>query len=112
MIAGDTDSLFLNGNDCDGNRLFQFIAECKAKIGVHVEHSQTFVKAAIIKKKHYFGVTTHDEIKVVEVLVYYHLFWYTIETICDKKPFRPENHYQSCHIFQWIQARKIENILI
>jgi DNA polymerase, archaea type len=65
VIAGDTDSLFLDGNDCDSNRLYQFIAECKAKIGVDVEHSQTFVKAAIIKKKHYFGVTTHGEIKVV-----------------------------------------------
>jgi DNA polymerase I len=65
VVAGDTDSLFLDGNDSDGNQLYHFIAECKAKIGVDVVHSQTFVKAAIIKKKHYFGITTKDEIKVV-----------------------------------------------
>jgi hypothetical protein len=29
--------------------------------------TQTFVKAAIIKKKYYFGVTTNGEIKAVEM---------------------------------------------
>jgi DNA polymerase elongation subunit (family B) len=64
-VAGDTDSLFLDGGDSDGSRIHHFIAKCKEKIGVDVEHSQTFVKAAIIKKKHYFGVTTNGEIKAV-----------------------------------------------
>jgi len=65
VVAGDTDSLFLDGNDSDASRIPRFITECKEKMGVDVEHSQTFVKAAIIKKKHYFGVTTCREIKVV-----------------------------------------------
>ena len=65
VVAGDTDSLFLNGDDSDGSRIHHFIAECKKRIGVDVEHSQTFVKSVIIKKKHYFGVTSSGEIKVV-----------------------------------------------
>jgi DNA polymerase elongation subunit (family B) len=32
---------------------------------VNVEHSQTFVKAVIIKKKRYFGTTTNGDIKAV-----------------------------------------------
>jgi DNA polymerase I len=65
VVAGDTDSLFLDGGDNNDNAIEQFIAECKERMGVDVEHSQTFVKAAIIKKKHYFGVTTSGEIKAV-----------------------------------------------
>lgn len=38
------------GNDRDG-MMQQFVSECKKRIGVDVEHSLTFVKAAIIKKK-------------------------------------------------------------
>jgi DNA polymerase, archaea type len=67
VVAGDTDSLFLHGGSSDNNEeaIQQFIAECKERIGVDIEHSQTFAKAVIIKKKHYFGVTTNGEIKVV-----------------------------------------------
>jgi DNA adenine methylase Dam len=65
VVAGDTDSLFLHGGRDDDKTIQQFISECKERIGVDVEHSQTFVKAAIIKKKHYFGVTANGEIKVV-----------------------------------------------
>src|SRR5215216_4913754 len=67
VVAGDTDSLFLDGasNNENNNNIPRFIAECKDRIGVDVEHSQTFVKAVIIKKKHYFGVTASGEIKVV-----------------------------------------------
>ena len=65
VVAGDTDSLFLDDNNDDGNRIHHFIAECKKEMGIDVEHSQTFAKVAIIKKKHYFGVTTNGEIKVV-----------------------------------------------
>jgi DNA polymerase I len=66
VVAGDTDSLFLDStsND-DGSDIPRFIAECKKKIGVDIEHGQTFAKAVIIKKKHYFGVSTNGEIKVV-----------------------------------------------
>jgi DNA polymerase elongation subunit (family B) len=65
VVAGDTDSLFLHGCSDNEEAIQQFIAECKERIGVDVEHSQTFVKAVIIKKKHYFGVTTSGEIKAV-----------------------------------------------
>jgi len=66
VVAGDTDSLFLHrGSDNDEEAIQQFIAEGKERIGVDIEHSQTFVKAVIIKKKHYFGVTTSGEIKAV-----------------------------------------------
>lgn len=66
VVAGDTDSLFLHGNDNDSSRIIHhFLAECKERIGVDVELSLTFVKAVIIKKKHYFGITDSDEIKVV-----------------------------------------------
>ena len=66
VVLGDTASLFLDSKDRDDSRLIHhLIAECKEKIGRDVEHSPTFVKAAIIKKKHYFGVTTNGEVKAV-----------------------------------------------
>jgi DNA polymerase elongation subunit (family B) len=65
VLTGDTDSLFLDGYNSGNDRIQQFIAECKDRIVVNVEHSTTFVKAVIIKKKHYFGVTASGEIKVV-----------------------------------------------
>lgn len=65
VVAGDTDSLFLDEANNDDVAIEYFLAECKKRIGVEVEHSQTFVKVAIIKKKHYFGVTDRGEIKVV-----------------------------------------------
>jgi DNA polymerase elongation subunit (family B) len=54
-----------DGSDDSNRTIQQFISECKKRIGVDVEHSQTFAKAAIMKKKHYFGVTNGAEIKVV-----------------------------------------------
>jgi DNA polymerase, archaea type len=66
VVAGDTDSLFLDnaGNDEESD-IPRFIAECKERIGVDVEHETTFARAVLIKKKHYFGVTTSGEVKVV-----------------------------------------------
>jgi DNA polymerase, archaea type len=63
VVGGDTDSLFLNGGS--DSAIQQLIRECKDKIGVDVEHGATFARAVLIKKKHYFGVTTSGEIKVV-----------------------------------------------
>jgi DNA polymerase, archaea type len=63
VVAGDTDSLFLNGGS--DIALQELIKQCKEKMGVDVEHGQTFVKAVIIKKKHYFGVTSDGKIKAV-----------------------------------------------
>ncbi len=60
VVAGDTDSLFLHG-DAD---ISKFIAQCKEKLHVDVEHDKTFTKAVIIKKKHYFGITDAGEIIV------------------------------------------------
>ncbi len=65
VLAGDTDSLFLVNNTSVENAIQSFIAECNEKIGVDVEHGQTFAKAVIIKKKHYFAVTTSGKIKAV-----------------------------------------------
>jgi len=58
VVAGDTDSLFLHGNE----DISKFIAECKEKLDVDVEHDKTFKRVVIIKKKHYFGVTGEGEI--------------------------------------------------
>jgi DNA polymerase, archaea type len=63
VVAGDTDSLFLNGGS--NSALLELIRQCKEKMGVDVEHGQTFAKAVIIKKKHYFGVTSDGKIKAV-----------------------------------------------
>jgi DNA polymerase elongation subunit (family B) len=63
IVAGDTDSLFLDGSINNDKAIEHFIAECEEKIGIDVAHSQTFAKVAIVKKKHYFGVTTSGEIK-------------------------------------------------
>lgn len=65
VVAGDTDSLFLDGSHSSPDMIQKFIGQCKERIGVDIEHSLTFVKAAIIKKKRYFGVTTNGEIKAV-----------------------------------------------
>lgn len=67
VLLSDTDSLFLYGKDDsdDSKMIRHLIAECKEKIGIDVEHSHTFVKAAIIKKKHCFGVTARGENIVV-----------------------------------------------
>ncbi len=48
-VTGDTDSLLLH----DGNNdkiIHEFIAECKKKIGVDIEHSQMFTKAVLSKE--------------------------------------------------------------
>jgi DNA polymerase elongation subunit (family B) len=63
IVAGDTDSLFLTGGNEDA--LNDLIILCKEKIGVDVEHGETFAKALIIKKKHYIGVTTDGKVKAV-----------------------------------------------
>jgi DNA adenine methylase Dam len=54
-IAGDTDSLFLEGGS-DDSAVSSMIAECKEKLGVNVESKETYEKFVNIKKKHYFGV--------------------------------------------------------
>jgi DNA polymerase I len=63
VVAGDTDSLFLVGGNKDS--VMNLIWLCKEKIGVDVEHGETFTKAVIIKKKHYFGVTADSKVKAV-----------------------------------------------
>lgn len=63
IVGGDTDSLFLNGGSDTG--IQGLIRDCKEKIRVDVEHGTTFARAVLIKKKHYFGVTTGGAVKVV-----------------------------------------------
>jgi hypothetical protein len=38
VVAGDADSLFLDGNDTNESRIRHLIVECKKRIGVDVEH--------------------------------------------------------------------------
>jgi DNA polymerase I len=54
VVAGDTDSLFLDGGTDSG--VSALIAECKDKLGVTVELKEVYSKFVNIKKKHYFGV--------------------------------------------------------
>jgi DNA polymerase, archaea type len=70
IVTGDTDSLFLlqQNNDKDDNEesLRKFVSECNQRLDIEVEHQTTFSKfLSTGKKKHYFGVTTDGEIKVV-----------------------------------------------
>jgi hypothetical protein len=79
VVAGVTDSLFLHDNS-DANCLLMhkqgttteycralYRKKCSERIGASVDHYSTFMKAAIIKKKDYFGVTTSGEIKLVRM---------------------------------------------
>ena len=43
------------GNDRDGLMQAVYLSECKKRIDVDIEHSLTFVKAAIIKKKNFIS---------------------------------------------------------
>jgi DNA polymerase I len=54
VVAGDTDSLFLDGGTDSG--VSTLIAECKDRLGVTVELKEVYSKFVNIKKKHYFGV--------------------------------------------------------
>jgi DNA polymerase elongation subunit (family B) len=65
VVAADTESLFLHcGSDSDRTPQ-ELISEYEENIGLGVERFLAFVQAAIIKKKHYSGVITNGEIKVV-----------------------------------------------
>jgi hypothetical protein len=62
-VTGDTDSLLLHDGN-DDKIIHEFTAECKKKIGVDIEHSQMFIKAALSKET-LLGVTASGEIIVV-----------------------------------------------
>jgi DNA polymerase I len=65
VVAGDTDSLFLDSASAGDDAIAILIARCREEIGIDVEHGLTFARAVIIKKKHYFGVTPDGAIKAV-----------------------------------------------
>lgn len=59
LLYGDTDSLFVNGviNKEDTSK---FIATCKTKLNVEVNHEVTFKKLILVSKKHYVGFPSDD----------------------------------------------------
>jgi DNA polymerase I len=57
IIYGDTDSIFASGVNRDQHSPVDvFITTCKQKLGVDVDHQNTFVRSIIIGKKHYIGI--------------------------------------------------------
>src|SRR5919197_811486 len=57
IIYGDTDSIFVSGiNGEQHGPVDAFIATCKQKLGVNVDHQNTFIRSIIVSKKHYIGI--------------------------------------------------------
>lgn len=54
-IHNSVDIVYGGGNGRDGIMQAVYLSECKRRIGVDIEHSLTFVKAAIIKKKNFIS---------------------------------------------------------
>jgi DNA polymerase elongation subunit (family B) len=88
IIYGDTDSIFVSGVDGEEhNNADGFIVTCKQKLGVDVDHQNTFVKSIIVGKKHYISyllfVVSNISISIICQLVLLNSIGYDI---------RP-NHY-------------------
>jgi hypothetical protein len=58
IIYGDTDSIFVSGINGEHRHelVDSFIAACSQKLGVEVDHQNTFVRSIVISKKHYVGI--------------------------------------------------------
>jgi hypothetical protein len=54
-IHNSVDIVYGGGNGRDGIMRAVCLSECKKRIDVDIEHSLTFVKAAIIKKKNFIS---------------------------------------------------------
>ena len=54
VIYGDTDSLFVN--NVKSQRAGRFIDICKSELSINVGHERTFIKLALVGKKHYIGI--------------------------------------------------------
>ena len=59
IVYGDTDSIFVSGinNGKQEHHLADdFTSNCKQKLGVDVDHQNTFVRSILLSKKHYIGI--------------------------------------------------------
>src|SRR5690348_1054181 len=63
IIYGDTDSIFASGVNRDQHSpVDAFITTCEQKLGVDVDHQNTFVRSIIIGKKHYIGIQADGKV--------------------------------------------------
>jgi DNA polymerase elongation subunit (family B) len=66
IVYGDTDSIFgsgINQEHCHA-LVDSFIATCKQRLGVEVDHQNTFVRSILISKKHYIGIQPDSKIVI------------------------------------------------
>jgi DNA polymerase, archaea type len=64
IIYGDTDSIFVSGEDQNQRSVDSFIASCKQNLKVDVDHQNIFVKSILTGKKHYIGVQPDGKVIV------------------------------------------------
>jgi DNA polymerase elongation subunit (family B) len=64
IIYGDTDSIFVSGVSGEPIPVGAFIASCKQKLKVDVEHQNKFVRSILIGKKHYIGIQPDGKVIV------------------------------------------------
>jgi DNA polymerase, archaea type len=67
IIYGDTDSIFVSGISNGREQSYHltvdaFTAACKQKLGVDVDHQNTFVRSIIFSKKHYIGIQADGKV--------------------------------------------------
>ena len=64
IIYGDTDSIFVSGLNVEQqhNLVDAFITTCKQKLGVDVDHQNTFVRSIIVGKKYYVGIQADGKV--------------------------------------------------
>jgi DNA polymerase elongation subunit (family B) len=67
IVYGDTDSIFVSGvkvQEQQKDSTESFIEDCKQKLGVAVDHQNTFVRSILISKKHYIGIQPDDKVVI------------------------------------------------
>ena len=69
IIYGDTDSIFVDVSELDNEEqdshsmaARNFTAACKQKLGIDVDHQNTFVKSILLSKKHYIGIQSDGKV--------------------------------------------------
>jgi DNA polymerase I len=66
-VYGDTDSIFVSGvtdEEKQKNSIESFITACSQKLGVTVDHQNTFVRSILISKKHYIGIQSDGKVVI------------------------------------------------
>jgi DNA polymerase, archaea type len=66
IVYGDTDSIFVSGiNSVERDyhsAANAFTATCKCKLGIDVDHQNTFLRSLLLSKKHYIGIQADGKI--------------------------------------------------